>query len=83
MYSLSIECDQEENKPEQALQIIGYVVAEFYTNKRSICIERAKTICGLKRYFIINKSYLMNFTRRNYNCAFYYLIMYKINKSNI
>jgi hypothetical protein len=38
-----------------------------------------------------NKSYLMNFTHWNYNCAFYYyrysyLIMekiYKINKSNI
>jgi hypothetical protein len=42
---------------------------------------RAETICGLKRYFIINKSYLMNFTRRNYNSAFYYLIMYKINKA--
>jgi hypothetical protein len=28
-----IQSDQKENKSEQALQIIGYVVAEFYRNK--------------------------------------------------
>jgi hypothetical protein len=28
--------DQKENKSEQALQIIGHVLAEFYTNKRSM-----------------------------------------------
>jgi hypothetical protein len=29
----TIQSDQKENKSEQALQIIGHVVAEFYTNK--------------------------------------------------
>jgi hypothetical protein len=33
---LHIQSDQKENKSEQALQIIGHVVAEFYTNKRSM-----------------------------------------------
>jgi hypothetical protein len=28
------QCDQKENKSEQALQMIDYVVAEFYANKR-------------------------------------------------
>jgi hypothetical protein len=42
----TVQSDQEENKSEQALQIIGHVVAESYVNKRSIC--------GLKRHFIIN-----------------------------
>jgi hypothetical protein len=37
----TIQSDQKENTSEHALQIIGHVVAEFYTNKRSI-------------YFIIN-----------------------------
>jgi hypothetical protein len=37
---------------------------------------------------LYNKSYLMNFRRLNYNCAFYYYYKrmernYKINKSNI
>jgi hypothetical protein len=27
-----IQSDQKENKSEQALQIIGHVVAEFYAN---------------------------------------------------
>jgi hypothetical protein len=31
----NIQCDQKENKPEQTLEIIGNVVAEFYANKRS------------------------------------------------
>jgi hypothetical protein len=31
-----IQSDQKENKAEQALQIIGHVVAEFYVNKRSM-----------------------------------------------
>jgi hypothetical protein len=31
-----IQCDQEENKSEQALQVMGHVVAEFYANKRSM-----------------------------------------------
>jgi hypothetical protein len=33
---LYIRCDQKENKSEQALQIIGYVVTKFYPNKRSL-----------------------------------------------
>jgi hypothetical protein len=42
----------------------------------------------LKRHFIINKSYLINFRQWSYNCEFYYyyLIMekiYKTIKSNI
>jgi hypothetical protein len=43
----NIQCDQKENKPEQALQIIGHVVAEFYANKRSMHGR------GLKRFFVI------------------------------
>jgi hypothetical protein len=31
----SIQSDQQESKSEQALQIIGHVVAESYANKRS------------------------------------------------
>jgi hypothetical protein len=31
-----VQCDQKENKSEQALQIIGHVAAEFYANKRSM-----------------------------------------------
>jgi hypothetical protein len=30
-----IQSDQQESKSEQALQIIGHVVAESYANKRS------------------------------------------------
>jgi hypothetical protein len=32
---LPIQSDQQESKSEQALQIIGHVVAESYANKRS------------------------------------------------
>jgi hypothetical protein len=31
---VGIQSDQKENKSQQALQIIGHVVAEFYANKR-------------------------------------------------
>jgi hypothetical protein len=31
-----VQSDQKENKSQQALQIIGHVVAEFYANKRSM-----------------------------------------------
>jgi hypothetical protein len=31
----NIQSDQQESKSEQALQIIGHVVAESYANKRS------------------------------------------------
>jgi hypothetical protein len=42
----------------------------------------------LAQTLLCNKTYLMNFTRWNYNSAFYYFYlimekMYKINKSNI
>jgi hypothetical protein len=30
---ICVQCDQKENKSEQALQIVGHVVAEFYGNK--------------------------------------------------
>jgi hypothetical protein len=49
---VSIQSDQKENKSEQALQIIGHVVAESYANKRSM--HGRRTICDLKCYFIIN-----------------------------
>jgi hypothetical protein len=32
-YIHTVQCDQKENKSEQALQIIGHVVTEFYANK--------------------------------------------------
>jgi hypothetical protein len=32
----TIQRDQKEDKSEQALQIIGHVVTEFYANKRSM-----------------------------------------------
>jgi hypothetical protein len=31
---ISVQSNQKPNKSEQALQIIGHVVAEFYANKR-------------------------------------------------
>jgi hypothetical protein len=31
-----IQSEQKENKSEQALQIMGHVVAESYPNKRSV-----------------------------------------------
>jgi hypothetical protein len=31
-----VQCDQKESKSEQALQIIGHVLAKFYANKRSM-----------------------------------------------
>jgi hypothetical protein len=33
--SRDIQSDQKENKSEQALQIIGHVVAESYANKHA------------------------------------------------
>jgi hypothetical protein len=32
----TVQSDQKENQSEQALQIMGHVVAEFYANKRSL-----------------------------------------------
>jgi hypothetical protein len=64
-----MQSDQKENKSEQALQIIGHVVAEFFGDKRSI---------HRRRQFVVllnNKSYLMNFRRWNYNLAFYYYLI--------
>jgi hypothetical protein len=36
LFYMNIQCDQKENKSEQALPIIGHVVAEFYGNKSSM-----------------------------------------------
>jgi hypothetical protein len=36
IYVICVQCDQKENKSEQALQIIGHVVAEFCANKGSM-----------------------------------------------
>jgi hypothetical protein len=62
------------NQSEQALQIIGHVVAD------SMQIS--------SQMLLYYKSYLMNFGRWNYDCAFYYYYlimkkMYKTHKSNI
>jgi hypothetical protein len=35
-FKVHVQSDQKENKLEQALQIIGHVVAESYANKRSM-----------------------------------------------
>jgi hypothetical protein len=42
--------DLKKNKSEQALQIIGHVVAESYANKHEL------RQFGLKRHFIINQN---------------------------
>jgi hypothetical protein len=44
-----IQSDQKENKSEQALQIIGHVVAEFYVNKRNNNNNDVKNIFPTKR----------------------------------
>jgi hypothetical protein len=81
---ICIQCDQKENKSEQALQIIGHVVAE----SMQISVQCMGVDKLWSQTLLYNKSYLMNFSRWNYNCAFYYYYlimekMYKINKSNI
>jgi hypothetical protein len=48
----TIQCDQKENKSDQALQIIRNVVAEFYANKR--CVQWRREYV---RSFIINHYY--------------------------
>jgi hypothetical protein len=49
----------KENKSEQALQVIGHVVAEFYANS-----VQCMGIDNLWfRTLLYNKSYLMNFKR--------------------
>jgi hypothetical protein len=35
LLKIQVQSDQQESKSEQALQIIGHVVAESYANKRS------------------------------------------------
>jgi hypothetical protein len=50
-----------ENKSEQALQIIGHVVAEFYANKRLMHGRSVDNLWSQKPLY--NKSYLMNFRR--------------------
>jgi hypothetical protein len=51
-----VKSDEKENKSEQALQIIGHVVAESYANKRSMHGRRQFVVQTL----LYNKSYLMN-----------------------
>jgi hypothetical protein len=54
---IGIQSDQKENKAQQALQIIGHVVAEFYANKR-LCMG----VDNLwSQALLYNKSYLINF----------------------
>jgi hypothetical protein len=51
-----IQSDQKENKSEQALQIIGHVVAEFYANKRSMPGRRQFVVSNVTIvHFIIIK----------------------------
>jgi hypothetical protein len=80
LYVHFTQSDQKENKSEQALQNIGHVVVESYASKCSMHLWSQTPL--------YNKSYLKNFRRCNYNCAFYYyyVIMekiYKTKKSNI
>jgi hypothetical protein len=46
-----IQNDQKENKPKQALEIIGHVVAKSYENKRSM---------HGRRQFKVSKTLLYN-----------------------
>jgi hypothetical protein len=62
-----VQSDQKENKSEQALQIIGHVVAKFYAKIRSMAVDNLWS-----ETLLYNKSYLMNFRRWNYNYAFYW-----------
>jgi hypothetical protein len=63
-----VQSDQKENKSEEALQIIGHVVAKlFYAKMRSMVVDNLWS-----QTLLYNKSYLMNFRRWNYNCAFYW-----------
>jgi hypothetical protein len=49
LFMSTIQSDQKENKTEQALQIIGHVVAESYANKLSM--HGCRQFCGLKRCY--------------------------------
>jgi hypothetical protein len=80
---LTVVQGDKKNQSEQASQIIGYVVAEFYASVQALGVDNLWFQMPL-----YNKSYVKNFRRWNYNCAFYYYCMimeafYKINKSNI
>jgi hypothetical protein len=79
-----VQSDQKENKPEQALKIIGHVVADSV----QISVQCMAVDNLWSQTLLYNKSYLTNFRRWNYNCIFYYYYLiiekiYKINKSNI
>jgi hypothetical protein len=53
---LLIKCDKKENTSEQALQIMGHVVAEFCANKRSIHGRRQFVVSNVTIvHFIIIK----------------------------
>jgi hypothetical protein len=66
-----IQCDQEENKSKQALEVIGHVVAEFYANTHSIHGRRQFVVLNATIH-TYNKSYLSDNGK-----------IYKINKTNI
>jgi hypothetical protein len=71
----TVQSDQEENKSEQALQIIGHVVAKSYVNKRSIC--------GLKRHLIINHtSWIFDVGIIILLCIYYLLLLFD-NEENL
>jgi hypothetical protein len=44
-----LQCDQKENKSEQALQIISHVIVEFYENKRSRHRRKQLVLMSKKR----------------------------------
>jgi hypothetical protein len=48
-----MQSDQKENKSEQALQIIGHVVAESYANKHSM---------HGRRQFVVSNVTIINHT---------------------
>jgi hypothetical protein len=48
--TVNVQSDQKENKSEQALQIIGHVIAKSYANKRSMHERREFVVSN----FIIN-----------------------------
>jgi hypothetical protein len=63
MGSLIIQNDQKENKLEQALQMIGHVLAD----SKQISVQCMSVDNLWSQTLSYNKSYLMNFRRWNYN----------------
>jgi hypothetical protein len=59
---------KKKKKSQEALQIIGHVVADHM----QISVQCRGVDNLLSQTLLYNKSHLMNFRRWNYNCAFYY-----------